>query len=43
MTVAKQISVPHGNSVLALGNVDLNDGGTFDTSDSGRSSGARGP
>lgn len=35
LTVVKQISVPHGNSVLALGNVDLNDQGTFDASDSG--------
>jgi hypothetical protein len=35
LTVAKQISVPHGNSVLALGNIDLNDRGKFDTSDSG--------
>lgn len=30
LTVAKQISVPHGNSVLALGNVDLNDRARFD-------------
>jgi hypothetical protein len=32
ITIAKQISVPHGNSVLALGNVDLNDGDKFDAS-----------
>lgn len=30
LTIAKQISVPHGNSVLALGRVDLNDQGKFD-------------
>ncbi|HTZ62864.1 MAG TPA: heme-binding protein [Solirubrobacteraceae bacterium] len=31
LTVAKQIAVPHGNSVLALGNIDLNDGDQFDS------------
>jgi hypothetical protein len=30
ITIAKQIAVPHGNSVLALGNVDLNDRDHFD-------------
>jgi len=35
MTIAKQIAVPHGNSVLALGNVDLNDLDKFDSSDEG--------
>jgi hypothetical protein len=29
ITIAKQISVPHGNSVLALGSVDLNDRDKF--------------
>jgi len=29
LTVAKQIAVPHGNTVLALGSVDLNDGDDF--------------
>lgn len=29
ITIAKQIAVPHGNSVLALGNIDLNDEGHF--------------
>lgn len=32
VTIAKQISVPHGNSVLALGSVDLNDRATFNSS-----------
>ncbi|WP_338466469.1 hypothetical protein RXV95_13035 [Novosphingobium sp. ZN18A2] len=32
VTVAKQISVPHGNSVLALGSVDLNDRDHFNSS-----------
>lgn len=35
LTVVKQISVPHGNSVLALGSLDLNDRGKFDPSASG--------
>lgn len=35
ITVAKQISVPHGNSVLALGNVDRNDGDDFNDNDDG--------
>lgn len=30
VTIAKQIAVPHGNSVLALGSVDLNDRDQFD-------------
>ncbi len=30
LTIAKQIAVPHGNSVLALGNIDLNDRNKFD-------------
>ncbi len=29
VTIAKQIAVPHGNSVLALGSIDLNDRGDF--------------
>ncbi len=29
VTIAKQIAVPHGNSVLALGSIDLNDQGKF--------------
>lgn len=32
LTIAKQMSVPHGNSVLALGSVDLNDRDKFDDS-----------
>ncbi|MGH3170501.1 MAG: heme-binding protein, partial [Trebonia sp.] len=35
MTIAKQVSVPHGNSILALGSVDVNDRGTFGTDPSG--------
>lgn len=35
LTIAKQIAVPHGNSVLALGSVDLNDQGQYKSSDSG--------
>ena len=35
LTIAKQIAVPHGNSVLALGSIDLNDQGKFDSSDEG--------
>ncbi|MBO0804186.1 MAG: hypothetical protein J2P25_14070 [Nocardiopsaceae bacterium] len=35
LTIAKQISVPHGNSILALGSVDLNDRGTYDPDLSG--------
>lgn len=35
ITIAKQIAVPHGNSVLALGNVDLYDGDHFSGSYSG--------
>ncbi|MCL2583083.1 MAG: heme-binding protein [Streptosporangiales bacterium] len=30
LTIAKQISVPHGNSVLALGSIDVNDRNRFD-------------
>lgn len=35
LTVAKQIAVPHGNSVLALGSVDLNDRARFDMDEGG--------
>lgn len=35
MNIAKQISVPHGNSILALGSVDLNDQGKFVSEPSG--------
>jgi hypothetical protein len=38
LTIAKQISVPHGNSVLALGTVDLYDRGSFNTDLSGTGS-----
>lgn len=36
-TIAKQISVPHGNSVLALGNVDLYDENHFSANPAGTS------
>lgn len=38
VTIAKQISVPHGNSVLALGSVDINDGDHFNHSLTGHGS-----
>lgn len=30
LAIAKQIAIPHGNSVLALGSIDLNNRGEFD-------------
>lgn len=38
ITIAKQIAVPHGNSVLALGSVDLYDGENLQPDPSGLSS-----
>ncbi|WP_424820942.1 hypothetical protein [Salinisphaera sp.] len=38
VTIAKQISVPHGNSVLALGSVDINDTNDFNDSLTGHGS-----
>ena len=35
VTIAKQIAVPHGNSILALGSVDLHDGEKFQPNPSG--------
>lgn len=35
ITIAKQIAVPHGNTVLALGSIDLNDRGRFYEDESG--------
>lgn len=35
VTIAKQIAVPHGNSVLALGAIDLNDRDRFDADKKG--------
>ncbi len=35
ITIAKQMAVPHGNSVLALGNVDLYDRDHYNDDDSG--------
>ena len=35
LTIAKQIAVPHGNSVLALGNIDLYDRDSFDADKTG--------
>lgn len=38
VTIAKQMSVPHGNSVLALGSVDINDRDAFNDSLTGQGS-----
>ncbi|MGE5336024.1 MAG: hypothetical protein ACM3JL_01210 [Nitrososphaerota archaeon] len=35
LTIAKQIAVPHGNSVLALGSIDLDDRDKFDPDKTG--------